>query len=225
MIRKKYRRNFFATLKQNFRTYIHTYPPSPSVQRLATLKSFMSRVSHELTNRNSGGGGGGMSSVDPSPHHSPERSRASGNVGGGKNKTPVMSGGSAESTRRFLLSRSRAKPAVTPTRQPDLSPAARDASVLAADAEGGGSESSLACTTGNSRDRGGKEIPDLSPVGRSSTSPGLTGRVRGEGGAGEGTTVSGGSGESVLWPFRGSGDSPARSRTGSNSGTHGLFSR
>lgn len=173
-----------------------------------------------------------MSSVDPSPHHSPERSRTSGNVGGGKNKTPVMSGGGggsaeprAESTRRFLLSRTRTKPALTPTRQPDLSPAARDSSALAADVEGGGSESSLAGTAANSRDRGGKEIPDLSPVGRSSTSPGLTGRVRGEGGAGEGAAASGGSGESILWPFRGSGDSPQRSRTGSNSGTHGLFSR
>lgn len=55
----------------------------PSLQELAVLKSFMSRVSRELSNPNPSGNGNAdpadsATSRGPSPAHSPERSSSAG---------------------------------------------------------------------------------------------------------------------------------------------------
>lgn len=165
----------------------------------------MSRVSHELTNPAAFAG-----SKAPSPHHSPERSSAK------NSKTPTSStrgsgGGissdgnkTGENARRLRHARSHS---TTPT--------SGAAAAIGGDGTVTTAAASAAAAAISLIDRAGKGSPDsASPAGASA----------GAEAGGRGSDV-GHAGESSLWPFRGAGDSPPRSRTGSTTAAQALFSR
>ena len=207
-------------------------------QRLTTLKSFMTRVSHRLTSPN---GGGGAPSSNPSPQLSPERSQpASGAGAGGKNKTPVMGGGGgggssetrAGSGRPFRRPQTRSgHTSTTPPRQPVPATANQEAQRAAGTTPtttAEGVEGLLGgAAAAHPRGRTGRGSRDSSPVAGSSRSPILAGKSRGEMEASEdaaaAASTAGWSDESALWLFRGGGEATPKQRTGSNTGTQGLF--
>ncbi|CAN0189021.1 unnamed protein product [Scytosiphon promiscuus] len=149
--------------------------PTPEEQEgLTTLKSFMSRVSYELSNPDPSSGvnnDGGLKG--PSPAHSPERSSTGGDGTREHIKTPTTA--PDDDCRRTNSSGSRTGPRGRRARSSSGAPPS--------------------------------PVPDTAAAGTPAASGG------------------GGGGESSLWPFRGLGDSPPRSRTNSSTGAQGLFSR
>eukprot|EP00904_Undaria_pinnatifida_P002484 jgi/Undpi1/12236/HiC_scaffold_5.g01912.m1 len=182
-------------------------------ESFSELKSFMSRVSHELNASSSDEPG--AASRAPSTHHSPERSpiprerktptSANNNSNGrGGEDDRVTGGGNAPKS----LHRSRSRSTATPTRSNKAFSGGGAGAAAGAGGSNGNSddtsgEVTLAGAMAHLRERVGRASLDVSPATAAAGSGG------GGGGGGR----------------RGVGDSPPRSRAGSATGGQGLFSR